>query len=72
MPFYTGIIVGKLAETKAFYTRHLGFSIKFENDWFLLLERDKRELAFMLPNLEFQHELFREESETWMILDLGK
>lgn len=59
MSFYNGIVTDKLAESKEFYTRNLGFSVKFENEWFLLLTRSNRELAFMLPNLEFQNQLFR-------------
>lgn len=61
MSFYNGIITSKIEETKEFYTKKLGFAVKFENDWFVLLERGGRELAFMLPNLEFQAEIFREE-----------
>lgn len=61
MSFYNGIITSKLKESIEFYTQRLGFSIKFENEWFVLLERNERELAFMLPNLEFQAEIFRDE-----------
>lgn len=61
MSFYNGIITSKLEESKNFYTEKLGFTVKFENEWFVLLEREKREIAFMLPNLEFQSEIFREE-----------
>ncbi|MBW4478537.1 MAG: VOC family protein [Tolypothrix brevis GSE-NOS-MK-07-07A] len=61
MPFYNGIVTGKLLESKEFYTKNLGFSVKFENEWFVLLERDGRELAFMQPNLEFQNPIFRGE-----------
>lgn len=45
MSFYTGIITNKLNESKLFYTELLGFSIKFENEWFVLFERDGRELS---------------------------
>ena len=61
MSFYNGIITSKLKETKEFYTKILKFSVKFENDWFILFEKDGRELAFMLPNLEFQHKIFQGE-----------
>jgi catechol 2,3-dioxygenase-like lactoylglutathione lyase family enzyme len=61
MSFYNGIITSKLAESKEFYTKNLGFAVKYENEWFVLLERGGRELAFMLPKLEFQGEIFREE-----------
>lgn len=61
MSFYNGIVTAKLEESKKFYAEKLGFSVKFENDWFVLLERGGREIAFMLPKLEFQNEIFREE-----------
>lgn len=61
MSFYNGIITNKLPETKEFYTENLNFSVKFENEWFVLLEKDGRELAFMLPGLEFQNQIFRSE-----------
>lgn len=61
MSFYNGIITSKLDESKNFYTEKLNFSVKFENEWFVLLERGGREIAFMLPKLEFQSEIFREE-----------
>ena len=61
MSFYNGIIISNLAETKEFYTEKLDFSVKFENEWFILLERGGREIAFMLPKLEFQNELFQDE-----------
>ncbi len=61
MSFYNGIVTSKLRESKEFYTKNLGFSVKFENEWFILLDRDGRELAFMLPDLEFQNQVFRGE-----------
>lgn len=61
MPFYNGIVTAKIKESKEFYTEKLDFSVKFENEWFVLLERENREIAFMLPNLEMQNEIFRGE-----------
>ena len=61
MTFYNGIITNKLQESKEFYTENLDFSIKFENEWFVLLEKNGREIAFMLPDLEFQNQIFRAE-----------
>ena len=61
MSFYNGIVTGKLQESKEFYVRILEFSVKFENEWFVLLEKKDRELAFMLPDLEFQNQIFRGE-----------
>lgn len=73
MPFYNGIVTSKLKETKEFYTSTLGFSIKFESEWFLLLEKEGRELAFMLPNLDFNHEIFKGELQgkgTWIAMEV--
>jgi len=39
----------------------LGFSVKFQNERFILFERDGRELAFMIPDLELQNQVFRGE-----------
>jgi len=61
MSFYNGIITNKIPESKEFYTQKLDFTVKFENEWFVLLERGGRELAFMLPDLEFQNQIFRGE-----------
>ena len=61
MSFYNGIVTSRLEESKQFYTNKLGFTVKFENEWFVLLTRGERELAFMLPKLEFQSEIFRDE-----------
>jgi len=73
MSFYNGIITGKLKETKAFYTENLDFAVKFENEWFLLLERSGRELAFMTPGLEFQAAVFRGEFKgegVWLTIEV--
>ncbi len=73
MSFYNGTIISKLQETKEFYTQTLGFSVKFENDWFILLEKEGRELAFMLPNLDFQHKIFHGELQgqgTWIAMEV--
>ncbi len=72
MSFYSGLITSKLKETKEFYTETLGFLVKFENEWFLLLEKDERELAFMMPKLDFQHEIFQSELEgkgAWITME---
>ena len=38
MKMNAGIITPKLSETKEFYTVLLGFTVKFENEWFVLLQ----------------------------------
>ncbi len=48
-----GIITEKLLESKEFFQKWLGWQVKFESEWFLLLshpEKEDREIAFMLPN----------------------
>lgn len=50
-----GVITEKLAESKEFYTRWLGMTVKFEADWFVLLalaDAPDFELAFMAPGVE--------------------
>ncbi|MBM9498749.1 VOC family protein [Leptospira sp. 201903071] len=71
-----GIVTSLLQESKNFYTQTLGFQIKFENDWFLLLtlsDNPEFEIAFMLPNQEqVRKDYFRKEysgSGVWIILE---
>ncbi len=48
-----GIITEKLIESKEFFQKWLGWQVKFESEWFLLLshpEKEDREIAFMLPD----------------------
>ena len=74
MSFYNGIVTSKFQESKEFYTKNLGFSVKFENEWFISIARDGRELAFMLPNLEFQNQVFRGEfggKGLWLTVEVG-
>jgi len=50
-----GVITEKIQESKAFFSRWLGWTVKFESEWFLLLahpECKDQEIAFMLPNQE--------------------
>lgn len=56
---YPGIITSRLAETKAFYMGKLGFEVRFENEWFVLLHRDNREIGFLLPEQPGQAPIFR-------------
>src|SRR5690606_41596073 len=55
-----GIFTTKLAESKAFYTSVLGFDVRFENEFFLLLHRPGQhvELSFCLPNHPSQQPFF--------------
>ncbi|WP_231590769.1 VOC family protein [Hymenobacter terrenus] len=60
MKLCAGIVTTRLAETKAFYLA-LGFHIKFEADWYLLLEAPGHgdEISFLLPGLPDQAAVFR-------------
>lgn len=56
---YPGIITPRLAETRAFYIEKLGFEVRFENEWFVLLHRNGREIGFLLPEQPGQAPIFR-------------
>ena len=60
MKMNAGIVTAKLQETKAFYTQHLGFGVRFENDFYLLLHTPggQAELSFLLPNHPTQQPFF--------------
>lgn len=60
MRLNAGILTKKLSETKSFYTEVLGFKIKFENEFYLLLKtpNDKDTLSFLLPNHPTQQPFF--------------
>jgi hypothetical protein len=46
-------------EAQVAVLEQLGFELVFENDCYLLLQLDGRELAFMQPGLDFQQPKFR-------------
>jgi catechol 2,3-dioxygenase-like lactoylglutathione lyase family enzyme len=60
MRLNAGILTKKLSETKSFYTKNLGFGIKFENEFYLLLKtpNEKDTLSFLLPNHPTQQSFF--------------
>jgi catechol 2,3-dioxygenase-like lactoylglutathione lyase family enzyme len=45
--FYPVIGTKHVSESKDFYTKHFGFSITFEADWYVSLKKDKYELAIL-------------------------
>ncbi|HEX8529957.1 MAG TPA: VOC family protein [Cytophagales bacterium] len=59
--FNAGIVTPKVRESKDFYTRHLGFGVTFENEWFVLLHSPggNSSIAFMLPGQAAQRPIFR-------------
>jgi len=61
MKLNAGIITEKLAETKEFYTKILGFGVTFENEFYLLLHTPdhEAEISFLLPNHPSQQPLFQ-------------
>jgi catechol 2,3-dioxygenase-like lactoylglutathione lyase family enzyme len=61
MKLNAGVITTKLAETKKFYQEVLGFEIRFESDWFILLNAPggKDEIAFLLPDHPSQAKIFQ-------------
>ena len=61
MKVTSGIITAKLKESKEFYTKVLGFTVTFENDFFLLIESPDGEgrLSFLLPNHPTQQPIFK-------------
>lgn len=60
MKLNAGIVTEKLAETKTFYTKVLGFGVTFENEFYMLLHTPdkKAEISFLLPNHPSQQPVF--------------
>src|SRR5688572_1464266 len=61
MKMNAGIVTSRLAESKAFYTKNLGFGVSFENEFYLLLHSPNKqaELSFLLPEHPTQQPLFQ-------------
>ncbi|MBC7850379.1 MAG: VOC family protein [Chitinophagaceae bacterium] len=61
MKITAGTITSKLKESKEFYLRVLGFSVVFENDFFVLLSSPGNEqISFLLPNHSSQQPIFQQ------------
>ncbi len=60
MRLNAGILTEKLEETKFFYTGILEFSVKFENEFYLLLQTPNKKdcISFLLPNHPTQQPFF--------------
>jgi catechol 2,3-dioxygenase-like lactoylglutathione lyase family enzyme len=72
MKLNPGIVTRRLNESKSFYLK-LGFELVFENDWYVLLQLNGQELAFMQPGLDFQQPMFRHEYPgrgLWLTVEL--
>jgi catechol 2,3-dioxygenase-like lactoylglutathione lyase family enzyme len=61
MKLNAGIITTKLSESKKFYQDVLGFGVRFESDWFVLMHTPdgSDEIAFMLPGQPTQAPVFQ-------------
>ncbi|MCF0062230.1 VOC family protein [Dyadobacter chenwenxiniae] len=61
MKLNAGIVTTKIAETKAFYKKTLGFGVTFENEFYLLMHTPGRgaEISFLLPEHPSQQPLFQ-------------
>jgi catechol 2,3-dioxygenase-like lactoylglutathione lyase family enzyme len=61
MKLNAGIITKKLKETKEFYTTKLGFTVVFENEFYLLLQTPggSDQLSFLLPDHPSQRPVFQ-------------
>lgn len=60
MKLNAGILTEKLAESKDFYTKVLGFGVSFENEFYLLMHtpNQQAEISFLLPNHPSQDAFF--------------
>lgn len=60
MKLNAGIVTNKIAETKNFYTKNLGFGVTFENEFYLLMHTPDKssEISFLLPDHPSQQALF--------------
>lgn len=61
MKMNAGIITAKLGETKEFYTSILGLTVKFENEWFVLLQTPDGVdmISFLQPGHPSQQPVFQ-------------
>jgi len=61
MKLNAGVVTPLLKETRQFYTEKLGFGIRFQNDWYLLLHTPggDNDLAFLAPDLDNQAPVFQ-------------
>lgn len=60
MKLNAGIVTSKLAESKEFYTKVLGFGVTFENEFYLLMHTPNKEaeISFLLPEHPSQQPFF--------------
>ena len=46
---YPIIVTDTFTACRDFWSRHLGFAVVFENDWFVYMQADGASIAFMSP-----------------------
>jgi catechol 2,3-dioxygenase-like lactoylglutathione lyase family enzyme len=65
MKLNPGIVTEKLNESKAFYQNVLGFGVRFENEFFVLLHSPdgSQEISFLLPDHPSQQKIFHSRYE---------
>src|SRR6185436_14173225 len=56
---YFGYVTPNLIETRDFFTGKLGFEIRFESEWFVLLGLGAYQIGLLKPEQEGQSLLFR-------------
>jgi catechol 2,3-dioxygenase-like lactoylglutathione lyase family enzyme len=59
MKLWSGVVTEKIQASKDFYVRLFGCTVRYDSDWFVLLELDGSELGFMRPDLQSQAAVFR-------------
>lgn len=61
MKFNPGLNTDELESLREFYVKYFGFIVKFENDFYILLENEisKFELSFLKPNHPTQNPNFQ-------------
>ena len=59
---FSVLIVNDLDKAKTFYVNNFGFSIAFQNEWYLhLVSESGIQVAFMLPNQPTQPDIFKKQ-----------
>jgi catechol 2,3-dioxygenase-like lactoylglutathione lyase family enzyme len=56
---YAGYVTGNLAETRDFFVNTLGFEVRFESAWFVLLGLGAQQIGLLLPDQAAQAPMFR-------------
>ncbi|MDX1957283.1 MAG: VOC family protein [Leptospiraceae bacterium] len=75
MKFNPGFVTEELISSRDFYVKYFGFSVKFENDFYVLLENIEArfELSFLKPNHASQNPVFQPKYSTggYLTIEVG-